>query len=125
MHPVLLFITSAKGNRAYPGKTSPRISIPRPLPLDNHCLRLDDGMKNNHLLTRIGTVFCQLDWNNEPESIWELALRFNAPQTPGDDKGLKRLMAKFTPNFDQEPWKYQALELIGILGVKINDRGIE
>lgn len=82
-------------------------------PLDNHCLRLDDGMKSNHLLTRIGTVFCQLDWNNEPESIWELALRFNAPQTPGDDKGLKRLMAKFTPNFDQEPWKYQALELIG------------
>ena len=56
----MLFITSAKGNRAYPGKTSPRISIPRPLPLDNHCLRLDDGMKSNHLLTRIGTVFCHV-----------------------------------------------------------------
>lgn len=27
------------------------------------------------------------------------------------------LMAKYTPNFDQEKWKYQALE---IMGVKFN-----
>jgi hypothetical protein len=27
---------------------------------------------------------------------------------------LKMLMARFTPNFDQETWKYEALDTLGV-----------
>jgi hypothetical protein len=27
---------------------------------------------------------------------------------------MKALMSKFTPNYDQEPWKYQGLEILGV-----------
>lgn len=77
--------------------------------LDNHCIT-PEMCKS---MTRVGTVFYQLDWNDEPHEIAELCYRFQ-PWLPGDVNEEDRIvMAKYTPNFDQEIWKYHALEILG------------
>lgn len=76
--------------------------------LDNHCIT--PGMCKS--MTRVGTVFYQLDWNEEPQKIADLCYRFQ-PWRPDEVKEEDRLvMAKYTPNFDKEIWKYHALEML-------------
>ena len=78
--------------------------------LDNHCIT-PEMCKT---MTRVGTVFYQLDWNEEPWKIVELCDRFQ-PWRPSDETEEDRLMmAKYTPNFDQEIWKYYANDVLGI-----------
>ena len=40
-------------------------------------------------------------------------MNFNGWRNTEEDRLQKVLMAKFTPNYDQELWKYQGLEIIG------------
>ncbi len=78
--------------------------------LDNHCIT-PEMCKS---MTRVGTVFYQLDWNDEPRKIADLCYRFQ-PWRPDGIKEEDRLtMAKYTPNFDKEIWKYHANEILGI-----------
>lgn len=78
--------------------------------LDNHCIT-PEMCKS---MTRVGTVFYQLDWNDEPHSIAELCYRFQ-PWRPDGIKDEDRIvMAPKTPNFDKEIWKYHANEILGI-----------
>lgn len=78
--------------------------------LDNHCIT-PEMCKT---MTRVGTVFYQLDRNEEPCKIVDLCYRFQ-PWYPNDVTEEDRLMmAKYTPNFDQEIWKYYANDVLGI-----------
>ena len=80
--------------------------------LDNHELLLLDCEEKS--MKRIGTVFYQLDRNESPAtSLNERTMRFQGWRDTTKEKDLKKLMARFTPNFDQEEWKYEALETIG------------
>lgn len=78
--------------------------------LDNHCIT-PEMCKS---LTRVGTVFYQLDWNNEPQRIADLCRRFQPcyPDNVSDED--RKVMAKYTPNFDKEIWEYHANEILGI-----------
>lgn len=78
--------------------------------LDNHCIT-PEMCKT---MTRVGTVFYQLDWNDEPKTIAELCYRFQPWCPDGVEEKDRILMAKYTPNFDKEIWKYQAGEIFGI-----------
>lgn len=82
-------------------------------PLDNHCFMLDKENRKRLKLRRCGTVFFQLDRAEVPKTIWERALRFNGPYDTSEQHQQKVLMARYTPNFDQEEWKYEALTIIG------------
>jgi hypothetical protein len=65
-------------------------------------------------LKRVGTVFYQLDWNEYPlTTVTERVMSFNNMDDDNEQHKLKMLMARFTPNFEQEPWKYAALDTIG------------
>ena len=78
--------------------------------LDNHCIT-PEMCKS---MTRIGTVFYQLNWNDEPRMISDFCYRFQ-PWYPDDISDEDRLvMARYTPNFDQEIWKYHGCEILGI-----------
>ena len=78
--------------------------------LDNHYIT-PEMCKS---MTRVGTVFYQLDWCEKPQLITDLCCRFQ-PWRPDSVKDEDRIvMAKYTPNFDQEIWKYHANELLGI-----------
>ena len=80
--------------------------------LDNHCI-VPEMCKT---ITRVGTVFYQLDWNDCPIKITDLCYDFQPWYYDEDDisKEDKLLMAKYTPNFDKEIWKYHANEILGI-----------
>ena len=80
--------------------------------LDNHCLSLTDCVRKNLNMTRIGTVFYQLNAGDDV-SVNNRTMQFNGWRDTEEDRLRKVLMAKFTPNFDQEEWKYVALETIG------------
>lgn len=84
--------------------------------LDNCALLLSDC--KNRKLKRVGTVFYQLNKSKTPVTCLNDRIRsFQGAFDTDEDRDLKRLMAKFTPNFDQEIWKYKAMS---ILGVKFN-----
>lgn len=78
--------------------------------LDNHALLLSEC--KGKTLKRIGTVFYQLK-HGEDLSLNERTMRFQGWRDTAEDKELKKIMARFTPNFDQEKWKYQALDTLG------------
>lgn len=78
--------------------------------LDNHCV-IPEMCKS---MTRIGSVFYQLDWNEEPKTIAELCYRFQPWRPDGIKDEDRMVMARYTPNFDQELWKYHACEILGI-----------
>ena len=81
--------------------------------LDNHALLLSEC--SGKPLKRIGTVFYQLDRDAFPvTSLNDRTMRFQGWRDTTGEKELKTLMSKFTPNFDQEEWKYNALEILGI-----------
>lgn len=65
-------------------------------------------------LKRVGTVFYQLDWNEYPvTTVTERVMAFNNVNDNNEQHKLKMAMARFTPNFEQESWKYEALDAIG------------
>lgn len=80
--------------------------------LDNHSWRLADCNRQQYKMTRVGTVFYQLD-ANDFIGVNQRTMQFNGRRDTEEEKQLKILMAKFTPNFDQELWKYQGLEILG------------
>lgn len=82
--------------------------------LDNHTWHLEDCAKH-HQMTRVGTVFYQLKEDDFPTVNQRTAGEkgFIRQYDTKEDKQQKVLMAKFTPNFYQEFWKYEALEMIG------------
>jgi hypothetical protein len=80
--------------------------------LDNHSWRLADCNRQKYKITRVGTVFYQLD-ANDFIGVNQRTMQFNGWRDTEEEKQLKILMAKFTPNFDQELWKYQGLEILG------------
>lgn len=80
--------------------------------LDNHCWSLTDCNHQQYKKTRVGTVFYQLD-ANDFIGVNQRTMQFNGWRDTEEEKQLKILMAKFTPNFDQELWKYQGLEILG------------
>ena len=80
--------------------------------LDNHALLLSECKGKD--LKRIGTVFYQLDWNEYPiVSLNERTMRYQGWRDTAEERELKKLMARFTPNFDLEEWKYEALDILG------------
>ena len=80
--------------------------------LDNHYMPLEDCTRRNYKLTRMGTVFYQLDASDYVE-VNMRTMQFNGWRDTKEDRQRKLLMAKYTPNFDKEEWKYSALEIIG------------
>lgn len=82
--------------------------------LDNHSLSLEDCSNNvEKKLTRIGTTYFQLDWNFETEDMNKKFQYFNGYRDTNEEHEEKVLMAKYTPNFDQETWMYHGLEILG------------
>ncbi len=78
--------------------------------LDNQCILPEMCRK----MKRVGTVFYQLDWCEYPVSIPERCYRFQ-PWHPDDlTKEDRLVMSHYTPNFDQEVWKYYANEVLEI-----------
>ena len=82
-------------------------------PLDNFSLHLDMCKRDGYYLERIGTIFYQLDSCEEPMPIWNKAVLYNNARHNADEEKARRIMAKFTPNFDKEEWKYLGLEILG------------
>ena len=83
--------------------------------LDNHFLSLQSCIDRKDLsITRIGTVYFQLDWNFSTEDMNGKVRNFNGWHDSNKDHNDKVFMARYTPNFDQELWKYYGLEILGI-----------
>ena len=80
--------------------------------LDNHSWSLADCNSQHYRMTRIGTVFYQLDVADFI-GVNQRVMNFNGWRDTEEDRHQKVLMAKFTPNYDQELWKYQGLEILG------------
>ena len=80
--------------------------------LDNHSWSLADCNRQQHNMTRVGTVFYQL-CAGDFIGVNQRTMNFNAWRDTEEDRKQKVLMAKFTPNYDQELWKYQGLEILG------------
>jgi hypothetical protein len=81
--------------------------------LDNHNWDLVDCVWQKYKLTRVGTVFYQLDYGDDID-VNERTMRFNGWRDTEEERKEKVLMAKYTPNFDQEFWKYGGLEILGV-----------
>ena len=81
--------------------------------LDNHYWALADCNHRHFKLTRIGTVFYQLD-ASDYIGVNQRTIGFNGWRDTEEDKHRKTLMAKYTPNFDKEFWKYKGLEILGV-----------
>ena len=80
--------------------------------LDNHSWRLADCNRQQYKMTRVGTVFYQLN-PGYFIGVNERTMDFNGWRDTEEDRRQKVLMAKFTPNYEQELWKYQGLEILG------------
>lgn len=81
--------------------------------LDNHSWRLADCNRQQYKMTRVGTVFYQLN-PGDFIGVNGRTMDFNGWRDTEEDRRQKVLMAKFTPNYDQELWKYQGLEILGV-----------
>ncbi|MEE0992174.1 MAG: hypothetical protein UH542_04275 [Bacteroidales bacterium] len=80
--------------------------------LDNHSWSLADCNRQQYKMTRVGTVFYQLN-PGDFIGVNQRTMNFNGWRDTEEDRLQKVLMAKFTPNYDQELWKYQGLEILG------------
>lgn len=80
--------------------------------LDNHFWTLADCNRQHYRMTRVGTVFFQLD-ASDYIGVNQRTIGFNGWRDTEEDRMKKVLMAKYTPNFDQEFWKYESLEILG------------
>ena len=81
--------------------------------LDNHSWSLADCNRQQYKMTRVGTVFYQLN-PGDFIGVNQRTMHFNGWRDTEEDRRQKVLMAKFTPNYDQELWKYQGLEILGV-----------
>lgn len=81
--------------------------------LDNHNWELEECIRQLYKLTRVGTVFYQLN-PSDSDSVNQRTMQFNGWRDTKEKKKEKVIMAQYTPNFDQEFWKYSALELLGV-----------
>ena len=81
--------------------------------LDNHSWNLSDCLES-HTLKRIGSVFFQIDESEESEDVNYRVLHFNNAIHNVKDNNTKILMASYTPNTDQDVWKYLGLQILGI-----------
>ena len=81
--------------------------------LDNHNWSLEDCQRQHYQMTRVGTVFFKLDVSDSIRVNYRV-MDFNGWRDTEEDILQKVLMAKYTPNFDQEFWKYGGLELMGV-----------
>ena len=81
--------------------------------LDNHSWSLADCNRQQYKMTRVGTVFYQLN-HGDFIGVNQRTMHFNGWRDTKEDRLQKVLMAKFTPNYEQEPWKYQGLEILGV-----------
>ena len=81
--------------------------------LDNHSWSLADCNRQQYKMTRVGTVFYQLDVADFI-GVNQRVMNFNGWRDTEEDRHQKVLMAKFTPNYNQELWKYQGLEILGV-----------
>lgn len=82
--------------------------------LDNHILTLEDCMaRPNMRITRIGTVYFQLAENYTIEDMNQKFMDFNGWNDTNEEHEEKVLMARYTPNFEQEKWKYHGLGILG------------
>ena len=66
------------------------------------------------MCTRVGTAYFQLDWCFDAKEMYYKIRKFNGSYDTNEEYEDKVYMAKFTPNFDQEIWKYRALEILGV-----------
>ena len=82
-------------------------------PLDGGSLTLDMCKEEGRSLTRVGTVFYQLDWDYEPETVRNLALEYNSQLRDKETAKNNLRKSRLTPNFDKEEWKYYALDIFG------------
>ncbi len=82
--------------------------------LDNHSWRLDDCLRQQVRITRFGTVYYQIGKNEVARDVNERVMDFNLARESTEDHKVRVLMTRYTPNFDQERWKYQGLEILGI-----------
>ena len=80
--------------------------------LDNHSWSLADCNRQQYKMTRVGTVFYQLN-HGDFIGVNQRVMNFNGWRDTEEDRHQKVLMAKFTPNYNQELWKYQGLEILG------------
>lgn len=81
--------------------------------LDNHSLSLFDC--KDEKLKKVGTVFYQLDRSETPvPSLNDRVMRFQGGRDTAEDREFKRIMARLAPNFEQEIWKYRAMDILGI-----------
>ena len=80
--------------------------------LDNHSWSLADCNRQQYKMTRVGTVFYQLN-HGDFIGVNQRTMHFNGWRDTEEDRKQKVLMVKFTPNYDQELWKYQGLEILG------------
>lgn len=78
--------------------------------LDNHCILPEDCKR----MTRVGTVFYRLDKEKKPVSIARRCYGFQPWHPDGISEADRLRLARYTPNFDQEIWKYYANETLGI-----------
>lgn len=81
--------------------------------LDNHNWELESCIRQHYRLTRVGTVFFQLD-ASDYIGVNQRVMKFNGWRDTEEERREKVLMAKYTPNFDQEFWKYGGLEIMGV-----------
>ena len=81
--------------------------------LDNHNWSMEDCQRQHYQMTRVGTVFYQLDASDSIR-VNHRVMNFNGWRDTEEDRLQKVLMAKYTPNFDQDFWKYGGLEIMGV-----------
>ena len=80
--------------------------------LDNHNWELEECIKQHYRLTRVGTVFYQLN-PSDYIGVNQRTMQFNGWRDTEEETQEKVLMARYTPNFDQKFWKSSALEILG------------
>jgi len=80
--------------------------------LDNHNWSLEECQHQNCHMTRVGTVFFQLDVSDSA-GVNQRVMSFNGWRDTEEERLQKVLMAKYTPNFYKELWKYEGLEILG------------
>ncbi|MBR5686922.1 MAG: hypothetical protein IKX36_03070 [Prevotella sp.] len=81
--------------------------------LDNHNWDLEDCIRLHYRLTRVGTVFYRLN-PSDYVGVNQRTMEFNGWRDTEEERKEKVIMAQYTPNFDQEFWKYSALEILGV-----------
>lgn len=107
--------TFALGTLGYNSQEEKRNGAYYAFALDNHCITPEMCRK----MTRKGTVFYQLDWNEPSVTIAQRCQGFQPSHYDSISEKDKMVMCRYTPNFDQKIWKYHAND---ILGIEFNDK---